>query len=445
MRSARTYLRKAVVLSAAALLLAAPGCGSGGKEARTVAPRRGTIREAFSEPAKTRLAQTWSIAMPVDGRIARIALEPGDAVKKDQVLAAFDLEPLEEAVKEAKARVAELEGEITVKNDNSLEKTALADVGNTIKAGEQTLKAAHEQVEAERKRTERAETEAKRMVEALKVDAVTQSDVDDARLEADTALIELRKQEFYREATNFIYTSIQLGPRYIENWLGRKDLERGVLDHKLAQAKSQLARAEHTFALAALRAPIDGVVLERFTRGDGYFRAGERLLEIGNLAELEVEAEVLTQDALRLTAGTPVELEPASGLPMLRGTVKRIEPAGFTKLSSLGVEQQRVIVHVALEEKREGLGAGYRLQARFLTGSKDGALCVPRAAVLQAPDGTYHVFKADGGVLRKQAVAVGLRSDLELEIVEGLGESERVLAAPDATMRDGDAVKPLGD
>jgi len=126
-------------------------------------------------------------------------------------------------------------------------------------------------------------------------------------------------------------------------------------------------------------------------------------LLLGNLAELEVETEVLTQDALQLLPGSKVEYETAMGMEKLSGEVTRIDPAGFTKLSSLGVEQQRVLVISSLDSRPENLGVGYRMQARFFTGSKDDALVAPRFSVLQAPDRSYYVLKVEGGVLKRRA------------------------------------------
>jgi len=152
---------------------------------------------------------------------------------------------------------------------------------------------------------------------------------------------------------------------------------------------------------------------------------------------------VLTQDVLRLREGSDVSLQAAVGREPIAGKVARIEPAGFTKLSSLGVEQQRVNVIISLEGGRGNLGVGYRLQARFTTGAKADALIVPRYSVLQAPDRAFYVLKAADGVIAKQTVAIGLRSDLELEILSGLGESDPIIARPDATMKEGMRVKPV--
>jgi len=313
------------------------------------------------------------------------------------------------------------------------------------KAAQVVLRASDEQVKAEQARSERASKERAR-VEALAADgATTETVLDDARLAAETALIELKRQQFYRAAMDIMLTIVRLGPRYIEEYLDLEQLQRETLVHQLAQARSRLVRAEHELALASIRSPIDGVVLERYERGDRTLAAGQRLLLLGNLDELEVVVEVLTQDALRLKVGGEVLFESALGRTEIAGEVKRIEPA----LSSLGVEQQRVNVIVGFSPDGEprNLGVGYRLQARFITGAKEDALTVPRFSVLEAPDRSFYVLKVVKGRLRRAPVSIGLRSDLELEVTEGLTTGDLIVARPDTTMGDGGRVRavPTGD
>ncbi|HUT22713.1 MAG TPA: efflux RND transporter periplasmic adaptor subunit [Sumerlaeia bacterium] len=424
-----------VAVGAGALILA--GC----PRQEAVKPRRGEIIESFSEPARTRLEKTYPVTMPVNARIGRIELEPGDPVKTGDVLAAIDRLPFEEEVKEARAAVAELEATIRVQQDNRLEETAKVEAQASIDAAMEALKASDSQVEAEKARAEREQKERERMERLAKSRTVSERDLDDAVLAAETAVIELRKQEFYRSAMNFLIVAIRLGPKYIEQWLGRKTLQTEVHVHQLAQARARLARAERQLELAEVRSPIDGVVLERYEQGDSALPAGHPLMLIGDLDQLEVVADVLTQDAMRLAVDSEVLLEAASGIDSIWGNVKRIEPAGFTKLSSLGVEQQRVNVIVSLEGKPEGLGVGYRVQARFVTGRKPDALIVPRFSVLQAPDRSFYVFKVERNRLRKQTVEIGLRADLELEVAGGLSEDDVIVSKPDSVMVDGEKIR----
>jgi HlyD family secretion protein len=429
--AASSLLRYCLPFVAVLPMLGLWGCG--GTAVETVSSRRGEIRESFEEPAKTRLEKTYQMSMPVSGRIGRIDLEPGDLVSFGQSLAQFDLVPFQKAVDKARAAVNALEAEIVVKDYDSIEKTALIETRSTIKAAQEALNAADQQVAAEKARADRAALTLKRMSGLKEGQAIPQSQLDDATLAADTTQLELKRQEFYRAALNALFVAINLGPLYIEKYLGRKGLEKDVLAQKLAEAEANLAEAEHSLGLAALASPINGVVLEKYSQGAGTLPVGKPLLLLGNLDDLEVEADVLTQDALRLHPGGKVSLLPAYELKPIMGKVKRIDPAGFTKRSSLGVEQQRVRVIVSMEGSVKGLGVGYRLQARFFTGSKANALIVPRFSVMQERDRSYYVFKMVDGKPHKTRVILGLKTDLELEIARGLNENDLIVARPTAS------------
>jgi HlyD family secretion protein len=421
-----------------ALLVAACSPGAG---LETQTPRRGEIRELFEEPARTRLAREYHIAMPLDGHIGRIELEPGDAVRNGERLVPFDDLPLQEAAREARAAVAELEQQLVLNAYDEIENSMRVEFQATVDAARDVLRATDAQVEASKKRAARAQKERSRIATLAEQGSASERQLDDAALTAETALIDLREEEMLRAAFYTLFTAIKLGPEYVDEWLGRKRIQREVVMYQLTQARARLARAEHDLALTEITSPIDGVVLERFEQGGGPLPAGEPLLRLGDPQELEVVAEVLTQDALRLDVGDQVRLT-ATGLgESWDGRVKRVEPAGFTKFSSLGVEQQRVNVIVTPTRIPPRLGVGYRLQARFFTAVKHDAVIVPRFSVLQGLDGGYHVLKVVGGKLVRQPVKVGLRNDLDFEIVEGLALDERIVVTPNSEMREGDPAR----
>lgn len=431
--------RNAPVVLLAFLTMLVSGCSK--TEVEVISPAKGAMAESFTEQARTRLEKTYPITMPVTGRIRRIELEPGDSVSKGQVLVPYDTIPFEKAVEEAEAVVASLEAELDVKDDDNIENTARIETLATIQAAEEALKAADEQVAAEKARADRADKELRRMTALRKQQVIPQTQMDDTILRSETSTIEWKRQKFYRAALKAIMVAIRLGPQYIDKYLGRKRLERKVLEHKLVEARAALARARHDLKLASVLSPIDGVVLSRYEQGDSTLSAGKPLLLLGDLRDLEVVADVMTQDALRLKHGGEVSLRPAMGRKPIPGRVKRVQPAGFTKLSSLGVEQQRVNVIVNFAGEHSDLGVGYRLQARFYTGSKADALKVPRYSVMQAPDRSFYVLKVVDGKLKKQPVEIGLRSDLELEVLQGLTESDVIVARPEAAMKEGMKVK----
>ena len=431
------------------------------KAFEALSPRRGEIRASFSEPARTRLDKTYLITMPVAGRIARIKLEPGDDVTVAQTLAAYDMVPLARAVEEAESAVRELKASLDVKRDDRIEKTGLQQSRLSVDAAKDAVRAAEEQIKADKARADRAAKQLKRMETLARTRAISETVLDDARLEAETTTIALRQKQFDHATTKTLYVITELMPKIIQQYMLRKDLEEAVLTHQLAQAQARLAQAVHDRDLAKLVSPINGKVLERYEQGDGSLPVGQKLLLLGDLDRLEVIADVLTEDALKIHVGSTVELGPVPGVGTIGGKVKRIEPYGFTKLSSLGVEQQRVNVIVAFEketdrkpkgetealfdekddekseEKWRKLGVGYRLQARFLTGAKKDTLILPRYAVMQSPEGDHYVFTISAGVLKKQPVKIGLKSDLDLEITEGVTEEDLIIAHPDATMEEG--------
>lgn len=150
---------------------------------------------------------------------------------------------------------------------------------------------------------------------------------------------------------------------------------------------------------------------------------------------------MLTQDAQRLRLGTAVILQGATRLPPLQGRVKRIEPAGFTRLPTLGVERKRVRVIVRLVGRPRALGVGYRLQARFWTASRAQALSVPGFAVLLGTDGKPYVLVVREGVLRGQPVRLGLREELRVEVADGLHDGGHVVRVLEASMTDGVRVR----
>lgn len=428
----------AVVLLAALALL-----GPGGAEIEVVNPVRGEIRESFREPGRTRLENTWTIAAQVPGRIGRITLEPGDRVEAGQVLAEYDRVPLQAAVEEAEARVARLRAQLDLLEDSSVELADLAAAEARVRTSTERIEAYKAQIEAAKARVVRTQKDlarSKNLVEAGALDPQTLDAQEQAAVEAREAL---KQAQADLEAQASVIESERATAEMIEKRIGRKALERRQILAQLEEAKAQLETARHHLELAQIVAPVDGVVLERYDRGEKPVAQGTPLLLLGNPEEIEVIADVLTEDALKLKIGDEVSLEELSGETLVQGRVKRIEPQGFTKLSSLGVEQQRVNIIVSIQNPPDDLGVGYRLHARFYTGTRPDVLMVPRYTVLQAPDQSYYVFVVEDGELRKQPVEQGLKSDQMIEIVEGLGEESLVVASPDSTLEEGEAVTPV--
>jgi len=194
----------------------------------------------------------------------------------------------------------------------------------------------------------------------------------------------------------------------------------------------------------AVRAPAGGRVLKVLRKSEGVVGAGEPLLEIGDARALEVAVEVLSADAVRIAPGTRVLFERWGGPVPLEGRVRVVEPTAFTKVSALGVEEQRVRVIAGITSPRqlwERLGDGYRVEASFILWEGEDVLQVPASALFRYQQG-WAVFVEEGAFARRRLVQVDHRNGLAAEILSGLAEGERVIVHPDDSVEDGKAVQP---
>jgi HlyD family secretion protein len=372
---------------------------------------RQEIREYVEEQAKTRLPETFEITMPLQGRVLPITLDEGDRVEQGQVIAELESSDLETDVLEQSNTV--------IQYAKSLEQIDLA-----IEQAEQTILASQATYEVSERQFSRSK--------ALRSDgSVSQAQYEADELRMTEARLELRKDQLNKS----IYTILR----------SVVELMRETEIAKQAKAKRDLHRA-------VIRSPVDGVVLAKEVSNERVLSAGTALLSIGDLHTLQVEAEVLTQDVAKIHEGDPVDIEgEAVGAEPVAGRVSHVYPQGFTKVSSLGVEQQRVIVVMEfepgvleqLELQQRRLGVDFRLRVRIYTDQKSDALAVPRPALFRSADGKWQVFVVRDGRARRVDVQVGLRNDFDVEILEGVSEGEPVILAPDATLQDGAAVTIL--
>jgi HlyD family secretion protein len=188
---------------------------------------------------------------------------------------------------------------------------------------------------------------------------------------------------------------------------------------------------------------VSGRVLKVHRESEGVVNAGEPLLDVGNPGSIEVKVEVLSADAVKIRKGTPVLFERWGGDTPLEGTVQVVEPSGFTKVSSLGVEEQRVLVIIDITSPPgtwQRLGDGYRLEASFIIWEGKEVLQTPASALFRVGDG-WAVFTVVNRRARLRAVEVGHRNGLTAEILSGLTEGEMVITNPDDSIRDGMRVR----
>jgi HlyD family secretion protein len=189
--------------------------------------------------------------------------------------------------------------------------------------------------------------------------------------------------------------------------------------------------------------PVAAQVLNVQQECEGVVSPGRPLLEIGDTRSLEIETDVLSADAVKIKPGMPVLYERWGGEKPLTGHVRRVEPVGFTKISALGVEEQRVLIISDITsdtEQWQTLGDGYRVESRFILWEKQDVLQIPASALFRAED-QWAIFVMKNNKAKRRIVKIGQRNGLSAQILNGLAEGEAVITHPDNTIDDGVPVK----
>ncbi len=420
---------------------------SAGLPVEAAAAEIGPIRQFVDERGMTRLPKTYLITMPNAGRIEAIPLHEDAPVTKGQVVARIVPRDLELAVEEATAAVKRLEASIIETGDTTVEDVAKEQTEHFDESMAETVKAAENRMEAGKAKDDYAEQDYQRIYALAKRGTVTQDALEQARVRRVQAKVDYRQDQLVWNATKAMKAATYLMPKMVDLYIKRKTtLTKDVLDKQKYEAEVQLDRVLQDQDRGTMCSPVDGVVLKRSVSNERYLGAGETLLEIGRMEDLEVEADILSLDVGDTKEGDPVEIYgPAIGKTPARGTVYRIYPAGFTKVSSLGVEQQRVkiIIHFDPDDLRrlreeQDLGVGYRVRVKITTAEKPDALVIPRSALFRGPRGQRQVYVVRRGRAIIEDVEVGLENDKEAEITsENLKPGDQVVLAPESKLTDG--------
>ena len=411
---------------------------------------KGEISAYIEERAQTTLPRVYHVTMPLSGRVLPSTLEEGTPVEQGRtVVARLDAADLKTALAAATARRDGAAAEIEVNKYNALEETAKIEADSILEAIANAVSASAKKAEASRERRDFALTRYRAAQKAYDRKAATELELQQAQAEYAEEQVNYQADKFIEYAMKAFQTASKLMPIYIDQYLTRKSLDRKVLIQRKAEAQADLDRAQRDLHRTEILSPVTGVVLKRHVINERVLSAGAPLLDLGKLEELEVTAEVLSQEAVQIRPGNPVEIFGAAiGAEPIDGRVKRVNPAGFTKVSSLGVEQQRVAVIISIEPQARAalkaagrkLGVGYRVRVRIHTDTAAGAVKVPRTALFRGHGGQWEVFAVRNGRARRTKVTIGLTNDREAQVTDGLSSGDLVVLAPEATLRSGNRV-----
>ena len=363
----------------------------------TAEVKRAPLRVTVEEEGKTRVKKRYVVSSPITGQMQRIDLNEGDPIRSGQQLTVVT--PLRAVFLDPRTRA---QGQ-----------AAIAASESQIAAARQRLIAAQANADYWRGELDRS---AKLMADHL----VARSEYEQTSLQQQRAAAALREAEAALETE-------------------RADMRKAV-----AAVEQPAAEPEHGSASVPVVAPVAGRVLRLVRNSAGPVTAGDPLVEVGNSHAIEVEVDLLSPDAVKTQPGTRVLFTRWGRDKELEGRVQRIEPDGQTKISALGVEEQRVPVIVDLtspEPEWRGLGAGYRVEASFILWEAEDVLQIPSSAVFRY-QGDSVVFVVEGNVARRRAVKLGRRAGLDVQVLEGVKAGERIVSHPDNSIEDGKLVQP---
>ena len=359
---------------------------------------RGPLQVTIDEEGETRVRDRFVISAPLAGRVLRIELEPGDAVVAGETVLAIFL-PSAPVLLDARSRA---EAEAVVE-------TATAALGQA--------EAHYEQAAAE---VAYSRSEAGRYLRLSQEGIVSVETMETAQLDLDT------RQEAVEAAEYAVRTA-------------RSELQTARV--RLLQFSAESAEDADGTAIRIV-SPVSGVVLRRVRESESVVPAGEALLELGDPARIEVVTDYLSKDAVRMRSGQRVLIDRWGGELPLQGRVRRVEPSGFTKISALGVEEQRVNVVIDILDPPTdwaGLGDGFRVETRVVVWESEDELKAPTGALFRR-DESWAVFAVEGGRAALRPVEVGERNAREAQVRAGLDVGEEVVVYPSDSLSDGSPV-----
>jgi HlyD family secretion protein len=416
-----------------------------GLPVQTTAARIDSIQELIDERGTTRLPKEYLITMPYDGWVMPIDSVENDSVAKGQIVARVVPEDVATSLAAAQAAYDRLTASIEENAYLAVEKTLQLQAGSYVESMKAAVEAAEARMTAGKAKADYARTNLDR-VRALKEQrAATDEELDRAKLLLVESDVDYQQDRLIHRAMQAMYAATSLAPRMVGEYIDGKALTGKVLVEQRDEAAAHLDQVKQNERRSEMTSPIDGVVLERLVSNKGPAATGTVLLRIGDLGQLEIETDLLSEDVGRVAIGNRAEIHGAAiGERPASAQVVRIHPAGFTKLSSLGVEQQRVRVVLRMDEsdlaearKYRNLGVGFRVRVRIFTERRDKALVVPRSALFRNADQEWQTMVVRGGRARRQTVKIGLSNDRMGEVVEGLEAGDVVVLAPPSELVDG--------
>lgn len=437
MKTAKTARRAAAIIIALSLLGVAVYYALRPRpvavDAATVT--KGVFQEWVETEAKTRVRNRYVISAPVSGQLSRIALDEGDRVVSGQIVAHIDPLPLNVAVREAEARLTELRAQRAGVETLRPKTESVMQARARLRAADAAATSAHARAAAASASAVQAGRDAKRAAELHKNGYLPTADLEAAQVKAATLA---RASEAAVMDENAAKAQVRADQAAIDELLQKQadpDYLIRVYDAQISGVGQQLRRLRADAARTEVRVPAGGTVLRVLQESAQYVAAGAPLLEVGDVSSLEIVADALSADAVRIRSGQDMLVERGADR-ILRARVHAIEPSGFTKVSPLGIEEQRVNVIGWFVDTPTAIGDAYRLDVRIITWQAPNATIIPLGAVFRCGE-DWCTFVVRNGRAVTRTIRLGHRNDTTAEVSSGVRAGDRVVMYPPDTLRDG--------
>jgi len=401
---------------------------------------RGAISAFVLEEAETRLDDEYVITLPVGGRLLRIDLKEGALVEKGNVIAHVDTFERKEQLKRLDARVRETRALIVGVDEAKPKPEDIRAAELAVEEVTLRLESAGKSLDAARISYEQEEKQYKRMKALLAGGSIPESDFDEARRRYLTLKSQYEGAASNKAAVGKLLEQARVQLKRLRESVDDNEFQRAACLAQIQQIDAERAILRDELAKSAIRAPVSGPILEKYQEDEQVLPAGTPLLKIGDLKSIRVESDILSEEVGLVKVGQDVEIfGPAVGDRPVPGKVIRIYPSGFEKISSLGIEQQRVKVIVAYTNTELQLRPGVRLDVKIITDTRRDALLIPERALFKMSN-RWNVFVVRDGLARLTPVEVGLRNDEHAQVTKGLQAGDLVIPNPPQQLEDGDKV-----
>src|SRR5579872_221048 len=397
---------------------------------------QGPLQATVQGEGRTRVRERYVVSATVAGRLGRVDWMENDRVHAGQVVARIDPLPLLSAIAQDEAKIGELESQragvntLRPKNQSIEAARASSDAANADQRSAQArLVVARAELAQSLRDRERAHGLFHSGSIPLQTLERADLDVTTHQNQVASALLDAQAAEARADAAEQALGEVQAK-------VSDPDYLIGVYDSQVAATQADLAKLRADETRTELRAPVDGRVLRVDQKSEQYVAAGSPVVEIGNPQSLEFVIELLSTDAIDVRPGAAMSIDDGSGSWRYQGRVRYGEPSAFTKISALGVEEQRVNVIGDFVGDHRGFGDAYRVEARIETWHASKVTRVPAAALFRC-GGDWCVFVIDGGRARQRTVHVDHIGDTAAQVLKGLDVRTSVILHPSDKIADG--------